>query len=257
LVILDPDHIEDSNLERVHGSVPGHAVARTLKVAVARDHVRAIAPDCEVIALKGFLPQSEAVDAVLSADAALGCTDTQHSRLALSDLSARYLLPAIDIGVSLEGANGTVTAQVAQFRRFLAADPCARCRGMIGQWRLNQELMSSEERQRRRQDAEDARKRGDDPHAYWRDEPQLNTVGYLTTAAGALAAGYLIGWLTARFEPPFSTLEANLLVPSFATIRGESTEPECYCTMARGWAEQGARYALITPPPHWPGVVRF
>jgi hypothetical protein len=257
LVILDPDRIEDSNLERVHGSVPEHAVARTLKVDVARDHVRAIAPDCEVVVLKGSLPESEAVDAVLSADAALGCTDTQHSRLALSDLAARYLLPAIDVGVALEGADGRVTAQVAQFRRFLAADPCARCRGMIVQWRLNQELMSPEERQRRRQDAEDARRRGDDPHAYWRDEPQLNTVGYLTTAAGALAAGYLIGWLTARFEPPFSTLEASLLVPSFATIRSESAGTGCHCTLAHGWADQGARYALITPPPHWSAAARL
>jgi hypothetical protein len=33
----------------------------------------------------------------------------------------------------------------------------------------------------------------------------------LTTAAGALAAGYAIGWLTDRFPPPFSTLQMNLV----------------------------------------------
>jgi hypothetical protein len=127
---------------------------------------------------------------------------------------------------------------------------------MITQWRLNQELMSPEERLQRRADAEAARQRGDEPNAYWRDEPQLNTVGYLTTSAGALAAGYVIGWLTGRFETPFSTMEASLLVPSIAVVRSESADSACHCTLARGWADQGARYSLITPPPHWPRPVR-
>jgi len=256
LVVLDPDNLEDSNLERVHGSVPQHAASQTPKVVVARDHVRAIAPGCEFIGVKGSLPQSEAIDAVLTADVLLGCTDSQHGRLAISDLAARYLLPAIDAGVLLEGADGVVTAQVAQFRRFLAMDPCPRCRQMITQWRLNQELMSPDERQRRRADADAARLRGEDPSVYWRDEPQLDTVGYLTTAAGALAAGYVIGWITGRFDAPFSTLEASLLVPSFASVREESADAECHCRMARGWADQGARFAAITAPSHWPEVQR-
>ena len=257
LIVVDPDVFEESNLERVHGSLPEHITKGTPKVVIALEHVRAIAPGCEVLALKGSLPQAGVVDALLSADVVVGCTDTQHSRLALSDLAARYLVPSIDVGVALAGADGTVTAQVAQFRRCLASDPCMRCRGMISQWRLNQELMSLEERRQRREDADAARLRGEDPTAYWRDEPQLNTVGYLTTAAGSLAAGYAIGWITGRFEPRFTTLEASLLVPSLAVIREEPLNSECHCTMARGWADQGARYSLITAAPHWPPVERL
>ena len=253
LVIVDPDYLEVSNLERVHGSLPAHATARTHKVVIARDLVRAIAPDCDVIAAVGALPQPEVLDAVLGADVVLGCTDSQHSRLALSDLATRYLVPSIDVGVLLDGEGGVVTAQVMQFRRFLAADPCPRCRGMITQWQLNQELMSPEERERRQADAEAARARGTEPHAYWRDEPQLNTVGFLTTAAGALAAGYAMGWITDRFGLKSSLLEASLLLPSL-TPRADSVRPECTCTRVRGWADQGERYTLITAPAHWPPV---
>src|SRR5208282_6802257 len=101
------------------------------KAAVARDHINAIDPSIKVVSICGRLPQKEVVDAVVTADVVLGCTDQQHSRLALSDLAFRYLVPSIDCGVVLEGKDGNVTAQVAQFVRFLAADPCALCREMI------------------------------------------------------------------------------------------------------------------------------
>ena len=118
LVIVDPDVVERSNLERIHGSVPEHANNNTPKVVVARELVHQIDPSVEVVALQGRLPQPEVIDAVVLSDIALGCTDQQHSRLALSDLSFRYLVPALDCGVVLEGKDGTITGQVGQFRAF-------------------------------------------------------------------------------------------------------------------------------------------
>ena len=60
---------------------------------------------------------------MLDADVVLSCTDTQHGRLAIADLASRFLVPAIDVGVVLEGGEGVVSAQVIQLRRQLAADP--------------------------------------------------------------------------------------------------------------------------------------
>ena len=45
LVIVDPDVVERSNLERIHGSVPKHAEKKTPKVVVARE---SSAPDRSV-----------------------------------------------------------------------------------------------------------------------------------------------------------------------------------------------------------------
>ena len=141
------------------------------------------------------MPQSEVIDAVVSSDIVLGCTDKQHSRLALSDLAFRYLVPAIDCGVTLEGEHGYITGQAAQFVRLLPADPCVLCRKMIDSRRVAQELMSPAERASRRAAAEKAQIRGNDPSSYWLNEPQINTIGYLTSTVGALIAGYAIGWL--------------------------------------------------------------
>ena len=253
LIIVDPDHVEASNLERMHGTVPAHAAKRALKARVAAEHVRSIDPSIHVTALCGRLPQEEVVDAVVTADVAIGCTDKQHSRLALSDLAFRHLVPSIDCGVVLEGENGNVTGQVAQFVRFLAADPCALCRGMIVQSRLNQELMSDEELAQRRAAAKEAQQRGEDPDPYWRAQPQINTVGYLTTAVGAMIGGYAIGWITDRFDAPFERMQMNFVSKYLdVTDLHQTQRSDCACGRFRGWADQGKADALITAPDHWP-----
>lgn len=255
LILIDPDTFDRSNLERVHGGYPDDAKHRTPKVLVAKRHVQAIDPSIEVEAVFGRLPQPSVTDAVVSADIALGCTDQQHSRLALSDLAFRYLVPSLDCGVVLEGKDGRVTGQVAQFVRFLAADACALCRGMIDSNRVMQELMSDEERSRRRAAAAEAMARGDDPNPYWRQQAQLNTVGYLTTTAGAMVAGYAIGYLTQRFDAPFERMQMNLVAKFLdVTDQPQKQRVECPCARVRGWADQGAVDALISAPNHWPAA---
>lgn len=252
LILIDPDHVSESNLERLHGAVPDDAAERRPKVEVARRHVLSINPHCEVEAYRGSLPHSDIVDAVVQADVAIGCTDQQHSRLSLSDLTVRYLLPSIDCGVMLEGGDGQVTGQIVQIVRFLSHDPCALCREMISPYRLAAELMDDEEKLQRQAAAREALERGEDPNPYWADAPQLNTVGYLTGVAGSMAAGYALGWLSGRFDPPFSRIQLNL-VAKYLDVQ-EVNHPRrssCSCSQSRGWADQGLADALISAPPHW------
>ena len=255
LVIIDPDFVTESNLERLHGGYLTDARNHKAKVVVAREHVHSIEPACEVEAYIGALPQDEIINAVIKADVAIGCTDQQHSRLSLSDLTVRYLLPAIDSGVVMEGDNGQITGQVVQLVRFLAADPCVLCRNMISSSRVSEELMSPEEKVFRQEEAENAKKRGENPNAYWAGMPQLNTVGYLTGTAGALVAGYVIGWITGAFYPPFERMQMNLVAPFF-DVQDIDQHPRdyCACRKIRGWADQGLSEAFITAPKHWPNV---
>lgn len=255
LIIVDPDVLEASNLERVHGSVPSHAANRVPKVVLARDHVRAIDRSIAVEAYVGSLPQREILDAVITANVLLGCTDQQHSRLAVADVAIRYLVPSLDCGVLLEGESGRVTGQIAQILRVLPADPCPWCREMVVPQRVTQELMSETERAQRRLAADAARARGEEADPYWQDGPQLNTVGYHTTMVGAMTAGYAIGWLTGRFDAPFGRLQMNLVAPLLdVTDVDVSARPDCMCRRIRGRADQGVADALITPPSHWPAA---
>ena len=165
----------------------------------------------------------------------------------------------MDCGVALEGRDKRVTGEVIQFVRFLPKDPCALCRGMIIPSRITQELMSEEEKRQRQDAARDAAVRGHaDPATYWHDVPQLNTVGFLTTAAGAIAAGFAIGWVTGRFDPPFARIQLNLLAPLFE-VADLDTEPlpDCACRRVRGFADQALADAYVTAPAHWPPAAQL
>ncbi|WP_420636088.1 ThiF family adenylyltransferase [Candidatus Palauibacter sp.] len=253
LIIVDPDNLEASNLERVHGSWASDVDTGRWKSEIARDHVNEINRKCEVVAIRGALPQELAVDKLVEADVVMGCTDQQHSRLALSDLVVRYLIPAIDCGVALEGSDGVVRGQVVQLLRWLPADPCAVCRGIVNPRRVSQELMSEQERESRRLAAQAANPGGKPDSAYWEEVPQLNTVGYLTTTAGALAAGYVVGWVTGRFAPPFERIQMNLSAHEFEVIAWEQeASNKCACRRVRGWGDQGNAEAWVSAPSHWP-----
>jgi tRNA A37 threonylcarbamoyladenosine dehydratase len=256
IVAVDPDCFAESNLERLHGSVEQDVVDRPSKVGIARRHVASINPRCRLTMIRGRLPQPEVIDALLHADVVLGCTDQQHSRVALSDLAVRYLVPVLDSGVALEGEQGRITGQIVQLLRLLPTDPCVLCREMVSPVRVSQELMSEDERRQRMAAAAEAEARGERPDQYWHREAQLNTVGYITTAAGALAAGYAIGWITGRFEPPFSRLQMNLSAAFLdVTDVDNAARPSCPCRRMRGWSDQGHGDALITAPKHWSPVV--
>ena len=109
--------------------------------------------------------------------------------------------------------------------------------------------MSEQERESRRAAAQAANPGGEPDSAYWEEIPQLNTVGYLTTTAGALAAGYAVGWITGRFEPPFERLQMNLVARELEVIAWEDeTNEKCVCRRVRGWGDQGYAEASVTAP---------
>jgi proteasome lid subunit RPN8/RPN11 len=258
IVTVDPDHFTDSNLERLHGSTAADVDRAPAKVEIMHRLVASINPACRQTAIIGALPQEAVVDTLVHADVVLGCTDRQSSRLALADLAIRYLVPVLDVGVGLEGAQGLVTGQIVQLVRFSPVDPCPYCRRLVDPRRVSQELMSHEERAQRRHLANEAERRGEKPAAYWQEEPQLHTVGYLTTLAGGMAAGYAIGWLTGRFEMPFTKVQLNLSAPDLEVMSlDDVVTPECRCQMMRGMADQAESDAFVTAPPHWPTPVFF
>ncbi len=253
LIMIDPDIFEASNLERVHGSTYGDIGKKIPKVSIAGRHVKAINPDCEIVMIKGRIPQAEIVDELLKCDIVLGCTDLHSARVALSDISLRYLVPVIDVGVIMEGKNGNITGQVVQLNRLFPGDPCVYCRSMIDSKIVTQELMPRAEQARHKQEAERAKKEGRDSKLYWIDTPQLNTVGYLTTLAGSLVVSYTIGYLTGRFKMTANRIELNLSPHGIQlTEVNEICDPECRCDKNCGVADQDCMAITSSAPDHWP-----
>jgi hypothetical protein len=116
--------------------------------------------------------------------------------------------------------------------------------------------MSEEEIEKRRREAKEAELRGNNSGAYWKDVPEIPTVGHFTSIAGALVASFAIGWLTGKFSPPHRYFEFNILSPGFDYVGfNAQCRSRCYCGTLIGHADQGAHASAISAPSHWPDAI--
>jgi hypothetical protein len=253
-VLVDPERIAPSNHERLHGSVRSDVDRQPApyKVEIVRSLIHSINPHAQVTTIAGNILHENVIDELLTCDMLLGCTDTQRARAALSDLASLYLLPSLDVGVLMDGEVGKISTQLVDLTAFAPELPCGFCGGRIDGVALSQELLTEEECQAREAAAGEALERGDDPDMYWRRNRQFHTVGYLTTVAGAVAAGYAEGWLTGAFQFPHSSFQFDIGKERFGVVappRGSSTE--CSCQKYRGWGDAASPYRNVLRPPHW------
>jgi hypothetical protein len=101
LILIDPDVVEERNLNRIVNSTWTDAKAGTPKVeALARtirENLGAYAP--RLIPIQGTL--SDAWRIAATADVVFGCTDSAEARMHLDRLCHHYVMPYIDVGVDL------------------------------------------------------------------------------------------------------------------------------------------------------------
>lgn len=102
LVIVDPDHIEDKNLNRILNATREDAYLRRPKVEVMARAIAAMGFGTELEIIADDLATPRAVRAVAACDVVFGCMDGVEGRHLLNRLAALYVLPYFDLGVKLE-----------------------------------------------------------------------------------------------------------------------------------------------------------
>ncbi len=255
-VLVDPERFAPSNHERMHGSTWRDLETKPLKVEILRRLILDIEPTAEVVTIRGNVLDGVVLDELLRCDLVLGCTDSQHSRAALGEYASHYLLPCIDAAVLMRAKNGKLTEQVGELARYTADEPCPWCLGRIYQKALAYELMTDEEREQRALAAAEAMQRGVDGAQYWGDKPPRElTVGYMTTAVGAMQAGYAEGWLSGASQMPHQRFQFDFGMPSLGVVPVEKERSlECSCNRTKGWNDQACDERSVTMPSHWPSA---
>lgn len=143
LVLVDPDVVEQSNLNRLVGATLADARQGRLKVHVARRLAQRINPAAQVRALPVPVKDQRAVTALKEVDQLFGCTDNHGSRLLLNQLSVQYLIPYLDLGTGLHAtADGSLTAAGGQIRLVRPGDFCLACIDGIDRTQAARDLMS-------------------------------------------------------------------------------------------------------------------
>ena len=146
LILLDPDNIEATNLNRLVGA-SGKDIGRP-KVDVVAKHVRRIRPEIDVKAINGSLLMARDAKALLSAHLVFGCTDTHGSRAILNQMAYQYLIPVIDTGVTIDATGGPVSSVAGRIQMLAPGLPCLVCHGLLRPDWVRRDLMTDEERAR-------------------------------------------------------------------------------------------------------------
>jgi hypothetical protein len=95
-VLVDDEHVEDTNLNRLIGATPEDVVAKRQKTEVAERMIWAINNTVEVISVDLNLRSKVALDHLTTCTVIFGCVDNDGARLILMELAAAYSIPLID-----------------------------------------------------------------------------------------------------------------------------------------------------------------
>ncbi|MYJ96808.1 MAG: ThiF family adenylyltransferase [Proteobacteria bacterium] len=102
LVLVDPDCVEEKNLNRIVNATMEDAQNRRPKVDVAARAIRAMGLGTLVETHYRSLFDPDVVRAVAGCDVVFGCMDSVDGRHLLNKLATFYLVPYFDLGIRLE-----------------------------------------------------------------------------------------------------------------------------------------------------------
>ncbi len=101
-VLVDPDILEVSNLNRIVSARLRDVEAERLKVELAARNIRQINPEARIKTLKLSVCSDKALKQLKECDLLIAATDNNSSRLVLNALACQYLIPLVHTGVNLE-----------------------------------------------------------------------------------------------------------------------------------------------------------
>lgn len=102
LVLVDPDHVEKLNLNRLPHATTEDARSRRAKVDVTADAIRRADLGTDVVTYRSNLKDPRVIREVSTCDLVFGCMDGAEGRHLLNRIATFYSLPYIDVGVRLD-----------------------------------------------------------------------------------------------------------------------------------------------------------
>jgi molybdopterin/thiamine biosynthesis adenylyltransferase len=223
IAIFDEDIVETTNLNRLHGASQADADLMRYKADVVAAEIGRLGLGARVVAIKSWVDNAHARDALKSCDVIFCCTDDHSGRLFLNRLAYFYLIPVIDMGLAMAVTQPPARLRMADISArvttLLPPEPCLMCRGAVDLG------IAAEEDLRRQNPTEyDRRKR----EAYVRGEGNPNpAVVTFTTEVACMAVNELLNRLTSfRRKPMGSEIRRRFL---YSEDRATTATPKPSC----------------------------
>lgn len=150
LILVDPDKVERSNLNRLVGA-SAVDIGRK-KVDVAERFIKSVNAKAVIEKVPRSVLEKESIEALKEADFIFGCVDNDAARLIVNGISVAYLIPFIDVGTDINlTREGNINSAGGRVYRVLPEGPCLLCpRGEIDITEVSEGLLSEEELEARK-----------------------------------------------------------------------------------------------------------
>ena len=108
IVAVDHDAIAESNRSRLIGCKPEDVEKKILKVEIMKRLVQESNPSITFKGIAEKFPSETSVRELKECDILVGCLDTYESRKELQKFAWRYLIPYVDIGLTIQFENSAL-----------------------------------------------------------------------------------------------------------------------------------------------------
>lgn len=156
IVLVDKDIFEKSNLTRVYGTFAGDVPKKQFKwlsppkkVQLVARHLKNINPKVTLCPICKDIVMPDAARVLLDRDIIFLCTDNLWSRSVVNELSYRYFIPIINMGVRIDARDGIIIGATGVVDVIRPDLPCLWCKGALDADRIAAESLPIGERNSR------------------------------------------------------------------------------------------------------------
>jgi molybdopterin/thiamine biosynthesis adenylyltransferase/proteasome lid subunit RPN8/RPN11 len=143
-ILIDPDRLDTTNLNRVVGA--GHPDIGALKTDVAARMLTSMSEGVSALNIADSVLTHNVVRKLLDVDLFFCCTDSQGSRAVLNQFAYQYLVPCIDVGVRIDVAPDISPRVTGRVQMLSPGLPCLLCSDVLDPDAVRRDLMSPDER---------------------------------------------------------------------------------------------------------------
>jgi molybdopterin/thiamine biosynthesis adenylyltransferase len=143
-LLIDPDRVETSNLNRLVGST--QADVGEPKVVVAERLAKHINTGIRIDAVQNSVLQTSVAHLLAQTDCVFCCTDSHGSRAVLNQLAYQYLVPVFDMGVVINVSDGKIQSIAGRTQLLSPGLACMVCSNLLDSEEVRRDLLSDFQR---------------------------------------------------------------------------------------------------------------
>jgi len=227
-ILVDPDRIEQTNLNRVVGA--RQIDINRFKTDVAGDMLARIDANAVSNRVVGNVTRTKVARELRSADFIFSCTDSHGSRAVIQQVAYQYLIPCVDVGSVITARDRYITGIHGRVQALAPGLPCFTCCGLLDAEEVRRDMMNDEERAR-------------DPYISGAYEPAPAVISLNGTVVSMAVTMFLAISIGVPSEGRYLLYDARL--PSLRVV-SFACNPDCYICSSKGALARGDSQPLFT-----------